>query len=403
MTDADKAKPSSEEKKESTAISATPAPTEKPKKSDTANRQTTPTAPKPQSLGLVWFIILVNLVLVGAIGGAGAWYYWNKLRFTDEQVASAVTRVDQQQEVVQTLQTNQDQQRQTQLNDVETLTNQLNASANQLASAFDRIETQQQHIANLQLQLAEIGGRRPSDWLLAEADYLVRVAGRKLWLEADERSALMMLKEADRRLADLADPSLLPIRQLLAEDIQTLQQINPTSLTSVALSLSGMIPLIKTLPVDAHRLPEPEPGQELEPLTDSVSDWRENLSRSWDALVEKFITVKRRETAVEPYMSEKAQWLLKQQLQLALMQAKSAAIDAQATLYQQSLQRALQILVEDFDLDSTSVQQFMAALQNLQQIEIEKPYPQQFRVQKPLEDRLDERMNALFGRGEQSL
>jgi uroporphyrin-3 C-methyltransferase len=102
-------------------------------------------------------------------------------------------------------------------------------------------------------------------------------------------------------------------------------------------------------------------------------------------------------------MSEQAQWLLKEQLQLALMQAKSAVIAAQPTLYQQSLQRALHILVEDFDLEETAVQQFMAALQNLQQTEVEKPYPQQFRVQKPLEDRLDERLNALFSRGEQSL
>ncbi len=403
MTDADKAQPSSPEKPENTEPKLTKQSTEKPPKSNVSTKPANQVDTKPQSLGLVWFVVLLNLVLIGTIGGAGAWYYWNKLRHTDSQVAAAVTSVEQQTQAVQTLQRNQDIQLKAQQEQSATLDASLGQTADQLALANQRLETQQQVINNLQLQLAEIGGRRPSDWLLAEADYLVRIAGRKLWLEADERSALMMLKEADKRLADLADPSLLPIRQLLAEDIQALQQINPTSLTSVALSLSGMLPLIEALPVDALRLPDPEPGQEVQALTNSISDWRENLSRSWDALVEDFITIKRRETAVEPYMSEQAQWLLKEQLQLALMQAKSAAIAAQPTLYQQSLQRALHILVEDFDLEETAVQQFMAALQNLQQTEVEKPYPQQFRVQKPLEDRLDERLNALFSRGEKSL
>ena len=403
MTDADKAQPSSAKKPENTEPKLTKQSTEKPPKSNVSTKPANQVGVKPQSLGLVWFVVLLNLVLIGTIGGAGAWYYWHKLRHTDSQVAAAVISVEQQTRAVQILQRNQDFQLKAQQEQSAALDASLGQTADQLELANQRLETQQQVINNLQLQLAEIGGRRPSDWLLAEADYLVRIAGRKLWLEADERSALMMLKEADKRLADLADPSLLPIRQLLAEDIQALQQINPTSLTSVALSLSGMLPLIEALPVDALRLPDPEPGQEVQALTNSVSDWRENLSRSWDALVEDFITIKRRETAVEPYMSEQAQWLLKEQLQLALMQAKSAAIAAQPTLYQQSLQRALHILVEDFDLEETVVQQFMAALQNLQQTEVEKPYPQQFRVQKPLEDRLDERLNTLFSRGEQSL
>lgn len=34
------------------------------------------------------------------------------------------------------------------------------------------------------------------DWLLAEADYLVRMAGRKLWLERDATAAQMLLVEA---------------------------------------------------------------------------------------------------------------------------------------------------------------------------------------------------------------
>ena len=222
MTDADKAQPSSAKKPENTEPKLTKQSTEKPPKSNVSTKPANQVGVKPQSLGLVWFVVLLNLVLIGTIGGAGAWYYWHKLRHTDSQVAAAVISVEQQTRAVQILQRNQDIQLKAQQEQSAALDASLGQTADQLELANQRLETQQQVINNLQLQLAEIGGRRPSDWLLAEADYLVRIAGRKLWLEADERSALMMLKEADKRLADLADPSLLPIRQLLVEMKNTL-------------------------------------------------------------------------------------------------------------------------------------------------------------------------------------
>jgi len=83
----------------------------------------------------------------------------------------------------------------------------------------------------LERQISELSGRRPSDWLLAEANYLVNMAGRKLFLENDIGTSMTLLAEADARLEDLGDPSLLPIRALIASDIQTLQQVNPVSTT----------------------------------------------------------------------------------------------------------------------------------------------------------------------------
>ena len=65
--------------------------------------------------------------------------------------------------------------------------------------------------------------KQPSDWVLAEADYLLRVAGRKLWLEHDVATSSRMLHAADQRLADLHDPSLLPVREKIHDDIQQLQ------------------------------------------------------------------------------------------------------------------------------------------------------------------------------------
>ena len=54
--------------------------------------------------------------------------------------------------------------------------------------------------------------QRPNDWMLAEASYLVRMAGRKLWLEQDLTTARALLIDADSRIQAIADPSLIPLR-----------------------------------------------------------------------------------------------------------------------------------------------------------------------------------------------
>jgi uroporphyrin-3 C-methyltransferase len=351
----------------------------------------------------LWFFTLFNLFILVAILASGIWYYLNIWQSATQQQLDALAKVDQQQSVVDNVRSNQstlDKKIQDYVKANATVTNNIQI---ELEDSQNRVAVLEQQLAQTQLKLAELGGRRPADWLLAEADYLVRMAGRKLWLESDDRGAIMLLAAADARLADLNDPSLIPVRSLLAEDIQVLKQLNPISLTSVALSISGMLPQVNNLPIATLKLPELAEGEGIEPLSESVADWRENLKRSWHALVDDFISVKNRAKPIEPLMSAQSQWLVREQLSFALLQAKSAALQGQSTLYQQSLQRALAIIVEDFELTSVKVEQFSAALQNLQQTNIQRTFPQQLRAQQPLTDRLNERVNRLFSNGDDTL
>lgn len=351
----------------------------------------------------LWFFTLFNLFILMAILAAGIWYYLNIWQSATQQQVDALAKVDQQQSVVDNVRSDQstlDKKIQDYVKANATVTNNIQI---ELEDSQSRVAVLEQQLAQTQLKLAELGGRRPADWLLAEADYLVRMAGRKLWLESDDRGAIMLLAAADARLADLNDPSLIPVRSLLAEDIQVLKQLNPVSLTSVALSISGMLPQVNNLPIATLKRPELAEGEGIEPLSESVADWRENLKRSWHALVDDFISIKNRAKPIEPLMSAQSQWLVREQLSFALLQAKSAALQGQSTLYQQSLQRALAIIVEDFELTSVKVEQFSAALQNLQQTNIQRTFPQQLRAQQPLTDRLNERVNRLFSNGDDTL
>ena len=248
----------------------------------------------------------------------------------------------------------------------------------------------------LNSRIADVSGRRPADWLLAESDYLVRIAGRKLWLENDVNTAMLMLQAADSRLEDIGDPSLFPVRKLIAADLQELRQINPVSTNSVALALSGMLEQVNNLPLNALKIPEIDDNQAQNELSDSIGDWRSNIGKTWDSLVDDFIQIETSDKPILPYLSTKQRWLITEQLKLALSQAKSAALGEQETLYVSSLQQATALLVEHFQLDDISVKQFADALQQLVNTDIAKTYPRQLQSASALKDIIDQRVQSVF-------
>ena len=79
----------------------------------------------------------------------------------------------------------------------------------------------QDELKDLQSRVLDLNDKRPNDWMLAESEYLVRMAGRKLWLEHDIVSAITLLGNADERIKALNDPSLMPIRKALAGLIES--------------------------------------------------------------------------------------------------------------------------------------------------------------------------------------
>lgn len=349
---------------------------------------------KSSGNGLLWFVVIILFLIVLGMAGAGYWYYMQ------QQSASADSATTQQSNA-------------TKLNAIERgradilATLQDVARTNQtLQSTVDELKTQNEQLSlqaesTLQ-QLNNMEGRRPADWLIAEADYLVRMAGRKLWLENDVRTAILLLVNADKRLKSLADPSVLPVRASLAEDIQTLQQLNPVSQSSVALALTGMMAQIDKLPLDTFEKPEDASAEDTT-LSGSADDWQDNLAKVWRSLVNDFLTVKTIEGPIEPVLSLEAQFLAKEQLRLQLMHAQTAALQGDAGLYNQSLQYAQTLIIEKYDTEKSQVTGFVEALQNLIATDISRPIPTELASQKPLERLLDSRVKQVFGQGASAL
>ncbi|MUK61463.1 heme biosynthesis operon protein HemX [Aliivibrio fischeri] len=253
------------------------------------------------------------------------------------------------------------------------------------------MQQQDKSIASLQLAIADIKGRRPNDWLLAEADYLVKMAGRKLWLEHDVVSATRLMENADQRISALNDPSLTPLRRAMADDIATLKAIPLIDRDGLVLKLNSLEQQINKLPLASAVLPEADAVEEKHVST-NINDWQSNLKQSLNDFAGHFITYRVREGNVIPLLSPEQHFYLKENIKGKLLLASKALYREQSEVYATSLESAKLWSSQYFQQDDPAVKSFMAQLDSLAKYKVDVRYPKKMKTQALLSDFISERL-----------
>ncbi|MGY3859464.1 uroporphyrinogen-III C-methyltransferase [Aeromonas intestinalis] len=267
--------------------------------------------------------------------------------------------------------------------------------ADQLA-AFGKGQQQLQDALDaLQHKVLDLDDKRPNDWMLAESEYLVRMAGRKLWLEHDLISAITLLGNADERIKALNDPSLMPIRKALAEDIAKLKGMPRVDREGLTLKLAALSDQIELLPLSTVSMPEAKAEAD-QAVSTNPDEWESNLKKNWVKFTENFITIRRRDGAVEALLSPQQEIFLRENLKTKLLQAQLAVYREQQTLYTDSLDKAERWLTQYFDVDNSATQYMQSELDKLKGEQIQFDYPDQFKTQAMLEQVLTERLQRIL-------
>ncbi|WP_393938335.1 uroporphyrinogen-III C-methyltransferase [Aeromonas rivipollensis] len=263
-------------------------------------------------------------------------------------------------------------------------------------SALGKSQQQlQEALDALQHKVLDLDDKRPNDWMLAESEYLVRMAGRKLWLEHDIVSAITLLGNADERIKALNDPSLMPIRKALAEDIAQLKGMPRVDREGLTLKLAALSDQIELLPLSTVSMPEAkaEPDQA---VSTNPDEWESNLKKNWMKFTENFITIRRRDGAVEALLSPQQEIFLRENLKTKLLQAQLAVYREQQALYTDSLEKAQRWLTQYFDTDNSATHYMQSELDKLKGEQIQFDYPDQFKTQSMLEQVLTERLQRIL-------
>ena len=236
----------------------------------------------------------------------------------------------------------------------------------------------QQLVAQINQLTQQVTQRDPSDWLIHEAEYLIRVAARTLWLERDTKAATGLLRDADNRLKALDNPKFLPIRALINEDIEALALMPTLTNQEAILTLMALNKKIQILEIET---PESEFNKNTENfiLSDDWRNWRDNIAKTWRRFLNDFITVRTRTGIIEPLMTPEQKQNLKQNLSLKVQLAQWAASEQKEKIYQQTLLDIQQWLNEFFNMTSLVNQGFYNTIEQLKEKTIYYDYPSDLR------------------------
>jgi len=356
---------------------------EKPKQEQKAKPDAKPAQPEPvkfeEKQGKRGVKLGAVAIVLSIIFGGGLTY------LIQQKDASYQAQID---ELKAQLKQSQTQLRQ----DVSASSQSAVARANQVASDTEVALAQQKaDIKGLQVAIADVKGRRPNDWLLAESDYLVKMAGRKLFLEHDAVSATQLMESADQRIAALNDPSLTPLRQALANDITKLRSIPIIDRDGLVLRLTALQQQVDALPLANAILPEAK-VEEPEVVSQDINDWQSNLKTSLKDFSENFITFRTRDGNVIPLLSPEQHFYLRENIKAQLSTAIKAVYGEKQELYGLALTTADKWSKSFFNQDDNNVIEFNNTLALLNKQDIQVEYPVKFETQQILSNVISERL-----------
>ncbi|MFB2650403.1 uroporphyrinogen-III C-methyltransferase [Shewanella mangrovisoli] len=223
--------------------------------------------------------------------------------------------------------------------------------------------------SQLQDRLNKLAQRSPTHWMASEAEYLVNMAGRKLWLEKDPRTATDLLKSADETIAAMNNPALLPIRKALAKDIAATTNIKSADIEGSVLAIDALIDQLDKLPL--NRADADASAPEDTAISGDLNDWQSNLSKTWKALTQDFITIRHRTADAPALLAPQQQWYLVENVRHKLLQAQLALYRYDRAAYHQSLMMARQWIQTYFDVQAHPTTEAIAEIDKLATLELD--------------------------------
>ena len=198
-----------------------------------------------------------------------------------------------------------------------------------------------------------------------EVTSLQRMAEFKLWAEKDYQGTSAVLKRLDALLSE--HPGTVEVRQAITQDIQTLDSLKPIATEAIYLQLNSVLTSVDNLAFNAVNLPEEAAAIDENALSDDVSDWQQNLSNSWNKIVDSFITIRQHEgVSIEPLLTDQERHLINQRIKLNITQAQDALMSKQASIFFSALSEAKRLVGEYFKQDDDATKTVLKALSKLE-------------------------------------
>ena len=268
--------------------------------------------------------------------------------------------------------------------------------ADQLTQAQRQQDALAKKLEEVQEKVAVISGSDAKTWLLAQADFLVKLAGRKLWSDQDVTTAAALLKSADASLADMNDPSLISARRAITDDIASLSAVSQVDYDGIILKVNQLANQIDNLRLADNNDDDTPMDSDSDELSSSISEWRVNLQKSWQNFMDSIITVRRRDETAVPLLAPNQDVYLRENIRSRLLVAAQAVPRHQEETYKQALDNVSTWVRAYYDTEDATTKAFLEDVDKLSQQSITMNVPESLQSQALLEKLMQTRVRNLM-------
>jgi uroporphyrin-3 C-methyltransferase len=232
-------------------------------------------------------------------------------------------------------------------------------------------QSQNQQVA-LETLYQELSRNR-DDWSLSEIEQIVAIASQQLQLAGDVRAALLALQTADGRLQRLDKPQLIPLRKVLAKDIERLKSLPYVDTVGIAVRLDSLLGQVDALPLAMEVRPVSE--REVAPPAPADEGAWARVMREALADFKQMVRLQRLDKTEAPLLAPEQAYFARENLKLRLLSARIALLQRDPVAYRADIGAARDWLERYFDTQNKAVTSALATLRELAEspVSIEVP------------------------------
>ena len=233
-------------------------------------------------------------------------------------------------------------------------------------------ESQSQQVA-LEALYQELSRNR-DEWALAEIEQMLTIASQQLQLAGNVPAALTALTAADNRLSRADRAQFIPIRKLIARDIEHLKSLPFVDVTGMALKIDNLITAVDTLPLTSDERPTGSPtnSPRMQPgkaaphvdATPAPGFWSK-LGTDVLAEVSQMVRISRVDQPDPALLSPGQSFFLRENLKLRLLNARFGVLQRVDTNFHEDVQQAQLWVARYFDTRTKPVQNVQTTLKGL--------------------------------------
>jgi uroporphyrin-3 C-methyltransferase len=255
----------------------------------------------------------------------------------------------------------------------------------------EELTEQSTELTRQRTELARFGSNDRESWLLAEVEYLLRLANQRLVMAGDVTAAQALLDSADNILLELDDASLHGVRAAVAADLASVRAVPRVDVEGAYLRLAALIEQAGKLVI--FQLPERASAA----APDAADTWQGRLQQGYEQAIAKlsnYIIIRRRDVPMQALMDPQWEGLVRQNLRMLLEQAQVALLSGNQDLYRESLQRAQHWVAEFFSSDEAAARAMAAEISQLVDLEVAVAVPDLSRSLQALDDVMQKRLQS---------